>query len=156
MFREIERKFLVIGDAWRKDAIVLELCQGYIYSSPLCLVRIRTENEQAFLTIKGPKDGIARTEFEYAIPLKDAKELLENVAKKPLIHKIRHKVLFENRVWEVDEFCGDNQGLIVAEIELKSEDEVLSKPAWLGEEVTHDARYRNAALAREPYTTWDK
>ncbi len=156
MFREIERKFLVVGDAWRKDAKVYELCQGYIYSSPLCLVRIRTENELAYLTIKGPKDGIARIEFEYPIPLSDAKELLQNVAKQPLISKIRHKVTHENRVWEVDEFCGDNQGLIVAEIELTSEEELFSKPAWIGEEVTHDARYRNAALARAPYSTWTK
>ncbi len=154
MFKEIERKFLVQSDAWRKDAQSYEFCQGYLYSSPLCLVRIRTEDDQAFLTIKGPKDGIGRLEFEYPIPLNDAHELLQNVAKQPLIYKIRHKVPFGGHIWEIDEFCGDNQGLIVAEIELESEDADFIKPDWLGEEVTYDARYRNAALAREPFSTW--
>ncbi len=156
MFKEIERKFLVIGDAWRAEATSYDFCQGYLYSSPLCLVRIRTENEQAYLTIKGPKDGIGRIEFEYAIPLGEAQELLKNVARQPLIYKIRHKIPTKSHVWEVDEFCGDNKGLIVAEIELKSEDEAFERPTWLGEEVTYDARYRNAALAREPYSTWNK
>ncbi len=155
VFREIERKFLVLGQEWRKEAQSFTFCQGYLYSSPLCLVRVRTEDAKAYLTIKGPKDGIGRIEFEYPIPLDDAQELLKNVAHQPLIYKIRHKVVRHAHTWEVDEFCGDNAGLIVAEIELKSEDESFEKPDWLGKEVTHDARYRNAALAREPYCTWD-
>ncbi len=156
MHNEIERKFLVTADSWRKEAISYEFCQGYIYSSENCFVRVRTENELAFLTIKGPKSGIARPEFEYPIPITDAKELLQNLAHKPLIYKIRHKVLCPPHVWEIDEFCGDNAGLIVAEIELQNAKESFEKPSWLGEEVTFDARYRNAALAKTPFTQWKK
>ncbi len=156
MYREIERKFLVIGEQWRELATSYHFCQGYIYSSPTCFVRVRTESEKAFLTIKGPKDGISRSEYEYAIPLEDAKELLETLAHKPLIYKIRHKIPQGEHIWEVDEFCGDNTGLIVAEIELESEQAQFVKPAWIGKEVTDDARYRNAALARLPYCQWSE
>ncbi len=154
MYKEIERKFLVVGNAWRNEASSFQFCQGYIYSSAQCLVRIRTESEKAYITIKGPKDGIARTEYEYPIPLQDAQELLEKLAFKPLIYKTRHKVPMGEYVWEIDEFEGDNAGLIVAEIEIESEDAHFERPAWLGKEVTHDARYRNAALARLPYAQW--
>ncbi len=156
MHTEIERKFLVIGDAWREHAVSHKFCQGYIYSAHNCFVRVRTEDTAAFLTIKGPKDGIGRPEFEYPIPLHDAQELLENLAHPPLIYKIRHKVPSPPHVWEIDEFCGDNAGLIVAEIELHDTQETFEKPSWLGEEVTFDARYRNAALAKNPFSQWKK
>ncbi len=155
MFKEIERKFLVLGDSWRSLGTSFAFCQGYIYSSEHCFVRIRTEADKAVLTIKGPKSGIGRPEFEYPIPMDDAQELLETLAHKPLIYKIRHKIPMGKHVWEVDEFCGDNAGLIVAEIELENEDEHFTKPEWIGKEVTFDARYRNAALARHPYSQWD-
>ncbi len=154
MYREIERKFLVNGDEWRKDAISHEFCQGYIYSAEHCFVRVRTEDDYAFLTIKGPKSGIERPEFEYPIPITDAKELLDHLAHQPLIYKIRHKISYPPHVWEVDEFCGENSGLIIAEIELKNEEEYFEKPSWLGQEITFDARYRNSALAERPYSQW--
>ncbi len=114
------------------------------------------EEDQSFLTIKGPKDGIARPEFEYSIPTKDALDLLEQLAYKPLIHKIRHTLYNGEHLWEIDEFCDDNNGLIVAEIELTSKTEFFEKPIWIGKEVTFDAKYRNASLAKFPYTTWTK
>ncbi len=156
MHNEIERKFLVIGDAWRELATSFQFCQGYIYSSQHCFVRIRKESNQAFLTVKGPKSGIARPEFEYPIPPQDAEELLQTLANKPLIYKTRHKLPMGQHIWEIDEFEGDNTGLIVAEIELESENTPFEKPSWLGQEVTHDARYRNAALARFPYCQWSE
>ncbi len=156
MYREIERKFLVLGEDWRSLGTSFQFCQGYIYSSPHCFVRVRTESDKAVLTIKGPKSGIGRPEFEYAIPVRHAQELLEDVAHKPLIYKIRHKISWGKHVWEIDEFCGDNAGLIVAEIELESEEESFDKPAWIGKEVTFDPRYRNAALARCPYSQWSE
>ncbi len=156
MYREIERKFLVLGDTWRALGQAVHFCQGYIFSSPQSFVRVRTEDDRAVLTIKGPKSGIGRPEFEYPIPFEDAKELLEHLAHKPLISKIRHFIRLGQHTWEVDEFCGDNAGLIVAEIELQSEEEYFEKPHWIGEEVTFDPRYRNAALARHPYCLWDE
>ncbi len=155
MFTEIERKFLVNNDTWRNKAKSTEFWQGYIHSDANCLVRIRVEGEQAYLTIKGPKNGIARPEFEYAIPKIEAEDLLQNLAKKPLIHKIRHTLHVGEHLWEIDEFCGDNSGLILAEIELNKEHEYFEKPEWLGEEITFDARYRHASLAKYPFSTWE-
>ncbi len=154
MHTEIERKFLVLNESWRQQAKATEFWQGYIYSDSKCLVRIRMEGERAFLTLKGPKQGIARAEFEYAIPSKDAVELLNHLAFKPLIHKIRHTLYIGEHLWEIDEFCDENSGLFVAEIELKTEAEFFKKPKWLGKEVTFDARYRHASLAKIPYNTW--
>ncbi len=154
MYTEIERKFLLLHDDWRHEATSCLLHQGYIYSTTQCLVRIRIADEDAFLTVKGPKDGIRRVEFEYPIPLKDAEELLEHMARKPTIQKRRHKVHVGEHVWEIDEFLDDNAGLILAEIELKHEDEVFHKPSWVGVEVTDDPRYRHNFLAQHPYTQW--
>ncbi len=154
MHTEIERKFLVLDNSWRKLAKATEFWQGYIYSDSKCLVRIRMEGEQAFLTLKGPKQGIARAEFEYAIPSMDGIELLKQLAFKPLTHKIRHTLYVGEHLWEIDEFCDENAGLIVAEIELASETELFQKPTWLGKEVTFDARYRHASLAKFPYNMW--
>ncbi len=156
MHTEIERKFLVTNDSWRTKSKPTEFWQGYIYSDSTCLVRVRIEGELAYLTIKGPKNGIARPEFEYAIPKIEAEELLQNLAHKPLIHKVRHTLHIGNHLWEIDEFCDENTGLIVAEIELNVENEFFTRPHWLGKEVTFDARYRNASLAKLPYSTWTK
>lgn len=154
MPREIERKFLVRGDAWRSAATRrAEFSQGYLLNTPQRSIRVRLAGEKAWLTIKESAEGIARHEFEYSIPPTDARELLA-LCEGPLIEKTRHFVPMENFVWEVDEFAGENAGLIVAEIELLSEDADFPRPEWLGEEVTHDPRYLNASLVKNPYAGW--
>lgn len=149
---EIERKFLVTGDAWRNTAAVY-FCQGYLNRSKERTVRIRVAGEQGFLTIKGKSSGASRTEFEYEIPLADAKQMLL-LCDGPLIEKYRRKISYEGMVWEVDEFLGANEGLVVAEIELESEDQPFTKPDWVGEEVTQDARYYNSNLSANPFNKW--
>lgn len=151
---EIERKFLVIGNEWR-DAPAVFYSQGYLNREKTRTVRVRIAGEQGFLTIKGISQGISRVEFEYEIPLADARELLL-LCEQPLIEKYRRKIPLGGFVWEVDEFLGDNQGLVVAEIELPTEDAIFPTPEWVGEEVTEDARYFNSNLAREPYKHWAK
>lgn len=154
MALEIERKFLVKGDAWRALATGTHYRQGYLSSSKERTVRVRTIDETAFLTIKGPNQGIARTEFEYAIAVEDARVMLDTMAERPIIEKKRYRIPYKGFVWEVDEFFGVNEGLIVAEIELPSEDTVFETPEWIGEEVSGDVRYFNSSLVRNPYTTW--
>lgn len=149
---EIERKFLVHGDAWR-DAPAIYYSQGYLNRAKERTVRVRIAGEEAFLTIKGVTAGASRAEFEYPIPLWDARDLLA-LCEQPLIEKYRRKILFEGFIWEVDEFLGENAGLVVAEIELPSEDMHFTKPAWVGVEVTSDARYYNSALSSHPYSRW--
>lgn len=149
---EIERKFLVRGDAWR-DAPPVFYSQGYLNRDKARTVRVRIAGEEAFLTIKGASVGARRAEFEYPIPVWDARELLA-MCEQPLIEKNRRKLLHEGFVWEVDEFLGENFGLVVAEIELPSEDTAFAKPDWLGAEVTDDARYFNSNLSRTPFTRW--
>lgn len=151
---EIERKFLVCGDEWREEADGTLLRQGYLNTGKGCIVRIRTAGDKAFLTIKGPTTGISRPEYEYEIPLQDATELLHSLAQQPIIEKVRYCVPREGHVWEVDEFLGDNTGLVLAEVELEDEAEQVDKPRWVGKEVTDDARYRNTALAKNPYSHW--
>ena len=149
---EIERKFLVVGDAW-KLAPAVPYAQGYLNRDKQRTVRVRVVEGQAWLTIKGVSAGATRAEFEYAIPVADAEQLLA-LCDGPLVRKLRRVVVHEGSTWEIDEFQGDNAGLVVAEIELRSEDEAFAAPAWLGEEVTHDARYFNSSLATAPYSTW--
>ena len=149
---EIERKFLVTGDQWRQ-ASAIYFCQGYLNRSKERTVRIRVAGEYGFLTIKGVSKGASRSEFEYEIPVADAEQLL-GLCDGPLIEKYRRKIVHEGMVWEVDEFLGENSGLVVAEIELESEDQLLLKPEWLGEEVTQDTRYFNSNLSTHPYTRW--
>jgi CYTH domain-containing protein len=117
-------------------------------------VRVRTINNNGYLTIKGITVGASRREFEYEIPAKDAEELLDNLCEKPLIEKIRYKVDYGTLTWEVDEFFGENEGLIVAEVELHSEDQPFDRPEWVTEEVTTDPRYYNANLIKYPYSKW--
>lgn len=149
---EIERKFLVRGDAWRNAPVVF-YSQGYLNRDKARTVRVRIAGEEAFLTIKGTSVGARRAEFEYPIPVWDARELLA-MCEQPLIEKNRRKILHEGFIWEVDEFLGENLGLVVAEVELPSEDSVFAKPDWVGEEVTEDARYFNSNLSRHPFICW--
>jgi adenylate cyclase len=150
---EIERKFLPAGDGWRALGQPLLLRQGYLSSDPARVVRVRVEGEQAYMTVKGRSVGATRGEWEYPIPLADANELLALCAQ-PLVEKYRRRIEFAGKVWEVDEFLGANQGLVVAEIELDAEDQPFDKPDWIGAEVTHDKRYYNSNLARHPYSAW--
>ena len=154
MAKEIERKFLVRGDAWRALAEGTRYRQGYLNSAEERTVRIRTVGDQGFLTIKGITVGATRTEYEYPIPLADCNAMLDSLAERPLIEKTRYKIHKDGLTWEVDEFFGDNQGLIFAEVELQSEDQTFSKPEWIDVEVTGDPRYFNANLMKHPYTRW--
>jgi adenylate cyclase len=151
---EIERKFLLQGDAWRGLGQPVLLRQGYLSSARERVVRVRIEGQQAMLTIKGANVGATRGEWEYPIPLADAVELLDGLCEQPLIEKYRHRIEHAGMVWEVDEFLGANAGLVVAEIELASEDQPFDKPDWVGAEVSGDARYYNANLIRHPFSQW--
>ena len=151
---EIERKFLLQGDAWRGLGQAVLLRQGYLSSARERVVRVRIEGEQAMLTIKGANVGATRGEWEYPIPLADAVELLDGLCEQPLIEKVRLRIEHAGMVWEVDEFLGANAGLVVAEIELASEDQPFEKPEWIGTEVSGDARYYNANLIRHPFSQW--
>ncbi|MCV2367157.1 CYTH domain-containing protein [Roseateles oligotrophus] len=149
---EIERKFLVIGDAWKQGAGEF-ISQGYLSRDPCRTVRVRVKGAEAWLTIKGQSVGASRAEFEYAIPLADAEQLL-TLCEGPLVEKIRRIVPHAGMDWEVDEFLGDNAGLVVAEIELESAEQHFEPPPWLGQEVTEDVRYFNSQLAMWPFVTW--
>jgi len=151
---EIERKFLVGGDAWRQAATTrTHFSQGYLSRDPARTVRIRIAGDAAFLTIKGATQGATRAEFEYAVPLADARQLLA-MCDGPVVEKLRHLCPHEGMTWEVDEFLGANAGLVLAEIELEAEGQPFARPGWLGTEVTGDGRYVNANLAVRPFTSW--
>jgi adenylate cyclase len=151
---EIERKFLLVGDDWRGLGEPVLLRQGYLSSQPDRVVRVRIEGERATMTIKGRSSGATRGEWEYAIPLLDANELLNQLCEKPMIEKYRRRIPFAGLIWEVDEFLGENQGLMFAEVELESEDQQFDKPSWIGKEVTDDPRYYNSSLIRLPFSKW--
>ena len=156
MAEEIERKFLVISDQWRGQAEAVRYKQGYLASNDETVVRVRIMGEVAMLTVKSKVSDLTRTEFEYEIPVDEADYMLENLCQKPLIDKTRTKIKIKNHVWEVDEFFGDNQGLLIAEVELGSEDEQVELPPWVGEDVSADSRYYNANLVINPYKNWKK
>jgi adenylate cyclase len=152
MGREIERKFLVTDDTWRAEVrSSRRLRQGYLAIDGKTNVRVRTDADRAWLTVKGAGEGISRAEFEYEIPVADAEGLL-GLCRHRIIDKTRHLVPAGQHTWEIDEFAGANAGLIVAEIELREESDAFARPAWLGEEVTTDPRYLNASLAVSPWT----
>ena len=151
---EIERKFLLVGNEWRALGQPVLLRQGYLSATPERTVRVRIEGEQGVLTIKSKSEGASRGEWEYPIPLNDATELLERLCERPLVEKYRRRIGHAGFVWEVDEFLGENAGLVVAEIELPSQDAAFDRPAWIGQEVTADKRYYNSNLIRSPYSTW--
>jgi adenylate cyclase len=151
---EIERKFLLSGDAWKALGAGTAYRQGYLSAVKERTVRVRTIGKQGFLTIKGISVGASRLEYEYEIPLGDADAMLNELCEKPLIEKKRYKIEYAGFIWEVDEFFGENEGLVVAEVELDSEDQAFNKPEWVGEEVTGDARYFNSNLIKKPYSQW--
>lgn len=152
---EIERKFLLRNDDWRQMADAgRDYRQGYLQGDRTIAVRVRVAADKAWLTVKGGGAGIARLEYEYAIPVADADEMLDKLCMQPLIEKRRYRVPVGIHVWEVDVFHGLNQGLVLAEIELDSVDEAFERPDWLGEEVSGDPRYFNTYLSRHPYSGW--
>ena len=155
MAQEIEHKFLVRDDSWRKEVYrFVPLRQGYLVSDPVRSVRIRITADKPYLNIKSGALGVSRSEYEYEIPLPDAREILEQLCSKPLLEKTRHFVRYGDHVWEIDVFEGDNAGLVVAEVELAALGESFARPPWLGEEVSHDPRYYNSELAKHPYKEW--
>lgn len=155
MASEIERKFLVRDEGWQRGAGPgVTIRQGYIVASEAVSVRVRISGDQAWLNIKGATLGVSRMEFEYPVPVADAEQILEALCNRPLIEKTRHLIDYAGHRWEIDVFEGDNHGLVVAEIELDSENERFEKPPWAGEEVSMDPRYYNASLAIRPFRMW--
>jgi adenylate cyclase len=152
---EIERKFLLKDNSWQKEAVRgVKYYQGYLSGNGISGTRVRIAGNKGILTIKSAIKGISRTEFEYEIPLDDAKFMLHHFASKPLISKTRHKIVHAGFTWEIDVFDGENEGLILAEIELKDEKQQFEKPAWVGREVTGDMKYYNSRLVGYPYSRW--
>jgi adenylate cyclase len=156
MAQEIERKFLVRMDAWRPRSPGTLYRQGYLCSEKERVVRVRIAGEQAMLTIKGVTRGLTRSEFEYPVPVDDAVVMLDTLCERPQIEKHRHIEVHAGRTWEVDVFHGENEGLVIAELELSAEGESFETPAWVGEEVSSDPRYFNSSLAKTPYSTWGR
>lgn len=165
MAQEIERKFLVQDERWRSEVKASHcLRQGYLTSGYLgknsgkssgkSSVRVRISDGQAWLNIKSSSLGISRLEYEYPIPVTEAQEMLDHLAMGPVLEKTRHLIEHQGHLWELDVFAGDNQGLVVAEIELKSEDETFARPLWLGREVSDDPRYFNSNLIQHPWCEW--
>ncbi|HSI13246.1 MAG TPA: CYTH domain-containing protein [Chthoniobacter sp.] len=153
MSREIERKFLLKSDAWRELADGVTYRQGYLSATPERTVRVRIAGDEAFLTVKGRSVKNSRAEFEYSIPLADAEQMLK-LCEGPLVEKTRYEIPHAGKTWQVDEFCGDNHGLVTAEVELTTESEQPEIPDWIGEEVSGDPRYYNSNLARHPFSAW--
>ena len=151
---EIERKFLVLNEDWKVGAAGTLLHQGYLNRHPQRSVRVRVKGHHAFLTIKGMVSKLSRFEYEYPIPLADAEHILKELCEPPTLEKTRYLVEHEGMYWEIDEFHGDNAGLVVAEIELENEEQPFAKPPWLGEEVSQDLRYLNINLSQHPYRQW--
>lgn len=156
MNKEIERKYLVADDRWRDRAGDGLLCeQGYLAASAGgATVRVRRMGDKGYLTIKGPSDGISRIEMEYEIPESDAAAMIQTLCGDQVVSKIRYRIDVGGFVWEVDEFSGENKGLVLAEIELEHEEQSFERPDWIGDDVSHEARYFNACLAKTPYSLW--
>lgn len=154
MAKEIERKFLV-QTSWQPQDEGIKIAQGYLSTVPERTVRVRIKGDKGYLTIKGKNQGISRAEFEYEIPIGDAEELLK-LAEQPILSKTRYLEQHGNRLWEIDVFAGENQGLVVAEVELPDEQADFSRPDWLGQEVSGDVRYYNANLIKNPFSLWKK
>lgn len=154
MGKEIERKFLVKNDEWKAAAKGIVYRQGYLSSLKERVVRVRTIEDKGFLTIKGITKGVSRSEFEYEISVEDAGTMLDDICEKPLIEKKRYKIPVGGLVFEVDEFFGENAGLVVAEVELADEKQKIELPPWIGAEVSGDPRYFNSNLIKHPFTKW--
>lgn len=151
---EIERKYLVVDDAWRSRVVGTVFRQGYLSTVKERTVRVRAVDDRGYLTVKGLTVGAVRTEFEYEIPITDAEQMLNELCEQPLIEKTRYEVEANGLTWEIDVFAGVNEGLVVAEVELEDEAQQIVPPEWIGEEVTHDARYFNANLIAHPFSEW--
>ena len=156
MATEIERKFKVTSNDFKKLATPLYCIQGYVNGESNTIIRIRIINNKGYLTLKGKNAGISRLEFEYEIPLKDANLLLTNFCSNKLVEKNRFIISYKNTLWEVDEFLGSNLGLVIAEVELKSETQKISKPEWIGKEVSNQTKYYNSNLVNHPFISWSK
>ncbi|MBE9077933.1 CYTH domain-containing protein [Romeria aff. gracilis LEGE 07310] len=156
MPQEVERKFLVQSDGWRGLAEGTVYRQGYLCAEPGRTVRVRVAGDRGYLTIKGPTQGIGRAEYEYLIPLAEAEEMLDTLCLGALIEKTRYCIPVDGLIWEVDEFSGENAGLVVAEVELEDENQAVTCPDWVGEEVSGDVRYYNASLVRCPFGEWEE
>ncbi|MGB0749696.1 MAG: CYTH domain-containing protein [Magnetospiraceae bacterium] len=154
MGTEIERKFLVVGSDWQGLAAGVDFRQGYLSTDKERAVRVRIAGDTAYLTIKGKPRGITRAEFEYEIPIADANAMLDGLCHQPIIEKTRYRIPHNGKTWDLDVFHGVNDGLIVAEVELASEEESFDLPDWAGEEVSDDPRYANASLISHPFTQW--
>ncbi|PNU18585.1 adenylate cyclase [Geothermobacter hydrogeniphilus] len=154
MALEIERKFLLRNDTWKVGAEGVAYRQGYLSLDPQRTVRVRIAGDRAFLTIKGATRGCARSEYEYPIPLQQARQMLDELCLRPQIEKTRYRVPHAGLIWEIDEFHGANEGLVLAEVELDRPDQPVVLPDWVGEEVTGDERYYNACLSRTPFSSW--
>lgn len=154
MGKEIERKFLLKDNTWKKNKKGVLYRQGYLQTDNDRVVRVRTMGEKARLTIKGITTHASRKEYEYSIPYDDAVEMMEGLCQKPLIEKIRYTVEYKNSIWEIDEFLGINLGLILAEVELKDENQSIEIPSWAGDEVTGQEKYFNSYLVKNPYINW--
>jgi CYTH domain-containing protein len=151
---EIERKYLVLDETWRSRAVGMVFRQGYLSTVKERTVRVRVVGERGYLTVKGLTVGSVRTEFEYKVPIADAEQMLDELCEQPLIEKTRYVIEENGLTWEIDEFAGANEGLIVAEVELGDESQQVDPPDWVGEEVTNDARYFNANLIAHPFSEW--
>lgn len=156
MGKEIERKFLVVGNSWRTLAAGEHYRQGYLTTKRERTVRVRIVGPKGYLTIKGIRTGISRLEFEYEIPGEDANIMLDTLCERPLIEKIRYKLVCNGLHWEVDEFEEENKGLIIAEVELRHEKQQIELPEWIGREVSYDPRYSNSNLVKNPYSKWEQ
>ncbi|MBK1691910.1 CYTH domain-containing protein [Ectothiorhodospira mobilis] len=155
MAQEIEKKFLVVSDAWQDQVThSVSLRQGYLCGNTQASVRVRLAGEKADINIKSATLGVERQEFEYAIPPQEARELLDGLCMRPMIEKTRHYVPHAGHLWEVDVFEGDNAGLVVAEVELNAPTDEPQLPSWVGQEVSHDPRYYNTSLVQHPFKNW--
>lgn len=154
MATEIERKYLVLDETWRSRAVGMVFRQGYLSTVKERTVRVRVVGHLGYLTVKGLTVGSVRTEFEYEVPIADAEQMLDELCEQPLIEKTRYVIEENGLTWEIDEFAGANEGLIVAEVELGDESQQVDPPDWVGEEVTDDARYFNANLIAHPFSEW--
>jgi adenylate cyclase len=160
MGKEIERKFLVYFDLLKASSLLIEgsvIKQAYIATIGLTVVRLRVKGLRAYLTIKGANKGVTRSEFEYEIPVDDAETMIKDLCSGPLVEKVRYEIRSSQNpehIWEIDVFEGENKGLVVAELELKNENENFERPAWLGQEVSGEARYYNSNLLENPFSAW--
>lgn len=157
MATEIERKFLVQDDSWTSSVTSSRrIVQGYIAHTDNATVRVRVAGDHAWLNLKGVTTGISRSEYEYEVPVDDALSMLDELAVGPVIDKVRHVIPVGEHTWELDVFAGENEGLVMAEVELATADESYQRPSWAGEEVSDDARYYNVNLVTHPYRSWSQ